>query len=89
MQIYCGKLPKDVLEEDLIPLFEKCGTIWDMRVMMDPVTGLNRGFCFVTFTDKRAAEEAVKQVFLLCINCIRVAVQCFFRVVCGGVTHPC
>ena len=30
--------------------------------MMDPISGRNRGYCFVTFTEKKAAEEAVKQV---------------------------
>ena len=49
-------------ECDLIPLFEKCGTIWDLRLMMDPMTGLNRGYAFVTFTTRDAAQEAVRQV---------------------------
>ena len=51
-------------ESELIPLFEKCGTIWDLRLMMDPMTGLNRGYAFVTFTNRDAAQEAVRQVTL-------------------------
>ena len=51
-------------ESELIPLFEKCGTIWDLRLMMDPMTGLNRGYAFVTFTTRDAAQEAVRQVGL-------------------------
>merc|ERR1719250_60552 len=46
-EVFCGKIPKDIFEDELIPLFEQCGTIWDLRLMMDPMTGLNRGFCFV------------------------------------------
>lgn len=61
-QIFCGKIPKDVFEDELIPLFEKCGKIWDMRLMMDPLTGLNRGYAFVTFCDREAATTAVNQV---------------------------
>jgi len=61
-EVFCGKIPKEVFEDELIPLFEKCGTIWDLRLMMDPMTGLNRGFCFTTFTDKSGAKEAVKQL---------------------------
>jgi len=61
-EIYCGKLPKDLYEDSLIPLFEGIGEIWDLRLMMDPISGRNRGYCFVTFTDKKAAEEAVKQL---------------------------
>ncbi|KAJ8358518.1 hypothetical protein SKAU_G00150430 [Synaphobranchus kaupii] len=46
------------------PLFEKAGPIWDLRLMMDPLSGLNRGYAFVTFCTKDAAQEAVK----LCNN---------------------
>lgn len=61
-EVFCGKIPKDVFEDELVPLFEKCGDIWDLRLMMDPLTGLNRGYCFVTFQDKDGAKEAVKQL---------------------------
>lgn len=61
-EVFCGKIPKDLFEDELIPLFEKCGTIWDLRLMMDPMTGLNRGYCFVTYTTKDGAQEAVKQL---------------------------
>ena len=43
-------------------MFEKCGKIWDLRLMMDPMTGLNRGYAFVTFCDRDGAHEGVKQV---------------------------
>jgi len=63
-EVFCGKIPKEIFEDELIPLFEKCGQIWDLRLMMDPLTGLNRGYCFVTFVDKEGAQEGVKQVRL-------------------------
>jgi RNA recognition motif-containing protein len=49
-------------EDELIPLFEKCGTIWDLRLMMDPMTGTNRGYAFITFTSRDAAYNAVREV---------------------------
>jgi len=61
-EVFCGKIPRDMYESELIPLFEKCGTIWDLRLMMDPMTGLNRGYAFVTFTNRDAAQEAVRQL---------------------------
>uniref|UniRef100_A0A0K2UKG4 Heterogeneous nuclear ribonucleoprotein Rlike [Musca domestica] n=1 Tax=Lepeophtheirus salmonis TaxID=72036 RepID=A0A0K2UKG4_LEPSM len=61
-EVFCGKIPRDLYEDELIPLFEKCGTIWDLRLMMDPMTGLNRGYAFITFTEKGAAQEAMKKL---------------------------
>ncbi|CAG2054166.1 unnamed protein product [Timema podura] len=49
-------------EDELIPLFEKCGTIWDLRLMMDPMTGLNRGYAFITFTTRSSAQSAVREL---------------------------
>uniref|UniRef100_A0A6P4EZZ6 Heterogeneous nuclear ribonucleoprotein Q isoform X7 n=1 Tax=Drosophila rhopaloa TaxID=1041015 RepID=A0A6P4EZZ6_DRORH len=61
-EVFCGKIPKDMYEDELIPLFENCGTIWDLRLMMDPMTGTNRGYAFVTFTNREAAVNAVRQL---------------------------
>uniref|UniRef100_T1IVI9 RRM domain-containing protein n=1 Tax=Strigamia maritima TaxID=126957 RepID=T1IVI9_STRMM len=61
-EVFVGKIPKDMFEDELIPLFEKCGKIWDLRLMMDPMTGQNRGYAFITFCDKDGAQEAVKQL---------------------------
>uniref|UniRef100_A0A2K5TQJ7 Synaptotagmin binding cytoplasmic RNA interacting protein n=1 Tax=Macaca fascicularis TaxID=9541 RepID=A0A2K5TQJ7_MACFA len=59
-EIFVGKIPRDLFEDELVPLFEKAGPIWDLRLMMDPLTGLNRGYAFVTFCTKEAAQEAKK-----------------------------
>lgn len=61
-EVFCGKIPKDMYEDELIPLFERCGTIWDLRLMMDPMTGTNRGYAFVTFTTREATQHAVQEV---------------------------
>ncbi|XP_046382385.1 heterogeneous nuclear ribonucleoprotein Q-like isoform X2 [Ischnura elegans] len=61
-EVFCGKIPRDVYEDELIPLFESCGKIWDLRLMMDPMTGLNRGFAFITYATKDAASKAVHEL---------------------------
>uniref|UniRef100_A0A4W3JAP2 Heterogeneous nuclear ribonucleoprotein R n=1 Tax=Callorhinchus milii TaxID=7868 RepID=A0A4W3JAP2_CALMI len=63
-EVFVGKIPRDLYEDELVPLFEKAGYIWDLRLMMDPLSGQNRGYAFVTFCTKEAAQEAVK----LCDN---------------------
>ncbi|XP_017798252.1 PREDICTED: heterogeneous nuclear ribonucleoprotein R isoform X2 [Habropoda laboriosa] len=61
-EVFCGKIPKDMYEDELIPLFEKCGKIWDLRLMMDPMAGCNRGYAFITFTNREAAQQAVREL---------------------------
>uniref|UniRef100_A0A8D0CI15 Heterogeneous nuclear ribonucleoprotein R n=1 Tax=Scleropages formosus TaxID=113540 RepID=A0A8D0CI15_SCLFO len=63
-EVFVGKIPRDLYEDELVPLFEKAGPIWDLRLMMDPLSGQNRGYAFITFCNKEAAQEAVK----LCDN---------------------
>ena len=41
-QVWCGNIPNNIYEDELIPHFEKCGRIWELRLMMNPLTGLKR-----------------------------------------------
>ncbi|XP_060244333.1 APOBEC1 complementation factor isoform X2 [Meriones unguiculatus] len=60
-EIFIGKLPRDLFEDELIPLCEKIGKIYEMRMMMD-FNGNNRGYAFVTFSTKQEAKNAIKQL---------------------------
>ncbi|NWX73179.1 A1CF factor, partial [Alca torda] len=60
-EIFIGKLPRDLFEDELIPLCEKIGKIYEMRMMMD-FNGNNRGYAFVTFSNKQEAKTAIKQL---------------------------
>ncbi|XP_076818532.1 heterogeneous nuclear ribonucleoprotein Q-like [Clavelina lepadiformis] len=61
-QVFVGRIPRTVFEDELVPLLEDAGIIWDFRLMMDPLTGQNRGFGFVTYTSKESAVECVKKL---------------------------
>ncbi|PRD18194.1 UNVERIFIED_CONTAM: Heterogeneous nuclear ribonucleoprotein R [Trichonephila clavipes] len=61
-EVFVGKIPKNIFEDELIPVFEKCGQIWDLRLMMDPLSGQNRGYAFITYCTRDAAQAAVRQV---------------------------
>jgi hypothetical protein len=48
--------------EDLKDMFGKYGTIGDVFIPRDRVTGGSRGFAFVRFLDKAAAEKAMEEM---------------------------
>uniref|UniRef100_A0A674PK20 APOBEC1 complementation factor n=1 Tax=Takifugu rubripes TaxID=31033 RepID=A0A674PK20_TAKRU len=60
-EIFVGKLPRDLFEDELVPLCEKFGKIYEVRMMMD-FSGNNRGYAFVTFSNKQEAKAAMKQL---------------------------
>ena len=61
-QIFVGKLPRDMYEDELIPMFEGFGPIYDFRLMIEPVSGLNKGYGFCTYATKEAALKAVREM---------------------------
>lgn len=41
-EVFVGKIPRDCFEDELVPIFERVGFIYEMRLMME-YTGQNRG----------------------------------------------
>lgn len=60
-EIFIGKLPRDLYEDELVPVLEKIGKIYELRMMMD-FNGNNRGYAFVLFTSRQDAKNAIKQL---------------------------
>ncbi|XP_026531123.1 RNA-binding protein 47 isoform X1 [Notechis scutatus] len=60
-EVFVGKIPRDVYEDELVPVFETTGRIYEMRLMMD-FDGKNRGYAFVMYTQKYEAKRAVKEL---------------------------
>ncbi|XP_065653753.1 probable RNA-binding protein 46 isoform X1 [Hydra vulgaris] len=58
-EVFVGKLPRDCYEDELVPVFEKVGTIYELRLMMD-YNGQNRGYGFVIYLSSRDAQRAVR-----------------------------
>lgn len=50
-EVFVGKLPRDMYEDELVPLFETAGTIYEFRLMME-FSGDNRGYAFVMYTNR-------------------------------------
>ncbi|XP_073464640.1 RNA-binding protein 47 isoform X2 [Aquarana catesbeiana] len=60
-EVFVGKIPRDVYEDELVPVFESVGRIYEMRLMMD-FDGKNRGYAFVMYTQKHEAKRAVREL---------------------------
>ncbi|XP_029444958.1 RNA-binding protein 47 isoform X5 [Rhinatrema bivittatum] len=60
-EVFVGKIPRDVYEDELVPVFESVGRIYEMRLMMD-FDGKNRGYAFVMYTHKHEAKRAVREL---------------------------
>ncbi|XP_054719025.1 probable RNA-binding protein 46 [Uloborus diversus] len=57
-EVFVGNLPRDTFEDKLFPLFATVGTIYQFRLMMD-FSKSNRGFAFVTYTNKVDCQKAI------------------------------
>uniref|UniRef100_A0AC35U1J8 ShKT domain-containing protein n=1 Tax=Rhabditophanes sp. KR3021 TaxID=114890 RepID=A0AC35U1J8_9BILA len=61
-EVFVGSIPRNVYEDELVKLFATYGQIWDLRLMMEPSTGGNRGYAFLSYAEKDAAENAVSNL---------------------------
>ncbi|NXP77303.1 DND1 protein, partial [Ramphastos sulfuratus] len=57
-EVFIGKLPQDMYENELIPLFQSVGKLYEFRLMMT-FSGLNRGFAYAKYSTRRDAKEAI------------------------------
>ncbi|XP_015226362.1 PREDICTED: probable RNA-binding protein 46, partial [Cyprinodon variegatus] len=60
-EVFVGKIPRDMFEDELVPLFEKAGRIYEFRLMME-FSGENRGYAFVMYTNRGAAQRAIRML---------------------------
>ncbi|CAG5125181.1 unnamed protein product, partial [Candidula unifasciata] len=60
-EVFIGKIPRDIFEDELIPVFQKIGKIYEFRLMMD-FSGSNRGFAFCTYCHREDAKRAIKEL---------------------------
>jgi nucleolysin TIA-1/TIAR len=66
-QVFVGDLPQEVDDAKLREIFGAFGSVLEARVMTDTQTGRSRGYAFVSFGDRDAAQHAIAQMngFLL------------------------
>jgi RNA recognition motif-containing protein len=57
-KLFVGNLSYNVTENDLQDLFAKHGTVNEVNLMLDRMSGRSRGFAFVTMSTQEEAEAA-------------------------------
>ncbi|XP_018335419.1 APOBEC1 complementation factor-like isoform X2 [Agrilus planipennis] len=60
-EIFVGRLPRDMFEDNLYPIFSTYGRLYTMRLMLE-FSGVNRGFAFVTYSNPEEAKVAVEKL---------------------------
>ncbi|XP_069753837.1 dead end protein homolog 1-like [Narcine bancroftii] len=57
-EVFIGKLPQDLYEDKLIPLFQSAGKLYEFRLMMT-FSGENRGFAYAKYANRWYAQCAI------------------------------
>ena len=60
IKLFVGGLPFRTTEEELQEAFGKAGEVLSVKIITDKMTGRSRGFGFVEFDSKDAAETAIE-----------------------------
>ena len=61
-RLYVGNLPYRSTEEELEDLFSQVGTVTDVTIITDRMTGQSKGFGFVEMIDEETANTAVERL---------------------------
>ncbi|CAG0916564.1 unnamed protein product, partial [Notodromas monacha] len=71
-EVFIARIPKDVFEDELVPLFNRVGEICEFRLMMDfwrlpelyynAIHCMNRGYGFCRFSNCEDASQAVQEL---------------------------
>jgi RNA recognition motif-containing protein len=59
MKLYVGNLAFETTENNLQDLFQQHGTVNQLNLMTDRMTGQSRGFAFVTMSDTTQGNAAM------------------------------
>lgn len=61
-KLFVGNLSFKTTENDLQDAFAACGSVVEVNIMMDRMTGRPRGFAFVTMGSPEEAEKAIEEL---------------------------
>ena len=61
-KLFVGNLSFNTTENDLQDAFAAHGTVMEVNLMMDRMTGKSRGFAFVTMSSAEEAQKAIENL---------------------------
>lgn len=60
-RLYVGNLPYEVTQDQLQKLFSEVGTVDEVNLITDRMTGRAKGFAFIDMGSEKEAKEAIKK----------------------------
>lgn len=61
-RLYVANLPYQTSESDLEELFQQCGTVSSVQIVLDRETNRSRGFGFITMGTDAEAQNAIEKL---------------------------
>lgn len=61
-KLFVGNLPWKATEEELKQLFESCGEVVSVKIVVDQYTGKSKGFGFVEMESAEGAQNAIREL---------------------------
>ena len=58
-RIYVGNLNKSTTQDEINTLFAQAGAVTSVDLVKDKVSGMSKGFAFVTMPEQAEAEKAI------------------------------
>jgi RNA recognition motif-containing protein len=76
VRIYVGNLNKSTTQDEINTLFAQAGAVTSVDLVKDKVSGMSKGFAFVSMPEQAEAEKAISMfnAYSLADNELKVSV---------------
>lgn len=68
VKLFVSNLPKSVTHQELLALFNQAGEVILADLITDRMTGVSKGFAFITMSSRSEAEKAIHMFNMFSLN---------------------